>query len=154
MSGGFKGILGGVAAAGFAAICGAAGAEGTAVCETPQVAVYFLHGEASPTEGAAAILAMAGEAATRCDAAVVGVTARFDPARDGDLGLALKRLAAVADRLAGMGVPLDRIQVLARPADADNPAQGPGRIDIRVAGPETGARPKEHSTDRTPSSEA
>lgn len=154
MLGCFKGFLVGVAAAAFAAVSGSATAEETAVCETPQVAVYFMHGEASPTEGAAAILAMAGEAATQCDAAVVGVTARFDPARDGDLGLALKRLAAVADQLAGMGVPLERIRVLARPADAENPAQGPGRIDIRVAGPETGARPRDNSASRTPSSEA
>lgn len=104
-------------------------------CETPRVAVYFLHGEDSPTEGASAILSMAGEAAARCDGAVVGVVARFDPAEEGDLALALKRLAAVAERLTKTGVPLDRIRLGAQPADANNPAQGPGRIDIRVAKP-------------------
>lgn len=150
MSGRFRILAAGIAGLALAA---PASADGPAVCETPKVAVYFLHGETSPTEGAREILAMAGEAAAQCDAAVVGVTARFDPAAEGDLDLALKRLAAVADQLASKGVPLNRIHVAAQPADAGNPAQGPGRIDIRVANPdETGRGARSGSQGRTPSS--
>jgi hypothetical protein len=124
-------------------------------CETPRVAVYFLHGEDSPTEGANAILSMAGEAAAQCETAVVGVVARFDPSAEGDLALALKRLASVAERLTGTGVPLDRIRLAAQPADEDNPAQGPGRIDIRVATPgedASGAQTRKQA--RTPATSA
>jgi len=151
MLGRIRVFVAGVAALAAVSVSGAASAATPETCETPRVAVYFLHGEDSPTEGADTILSMAGEAAAQCDAAIVGVVARFDPATEGDLSLALKRLAAVADRLSRTGVPLDRIRLAAQPADGVNPAQGPGRIDIRVVSPEEPqGRPQPAPAGRTP----